>query len=372
MGASLCCRDAHCLGSDPPPEGAVIVQMVSEEPPGDTTADPEQAGEFCVAVRKMGQPLGLDLEPTSAGLLVRSVGIGAIRGHNVKVYPGEQIMKHDIIVQVNKMQGSMDMLQELKIQDSLELLVCHPALLQAKLSKRIDQPLGARLTAHDARSTVLEIKEIVKHKGAIKAYNDHSQRASRIHVADCISRVNDISDCAEHMITELKAKADPIITLLRVKGMGQPASHHHGHNRDHSPDSVTSMTSMESTGSMSAAANPRQTRLASWLQSIDLAKAHAASQKRAIRTPEGLRRLQAQEEEWLDFCEEASLTARDLKKLENALASVDDAGPEAAGDRMSDRMPKRRSGWRGRTASDASNASDIRSSPRPTKASGFG
>lgn len=217
--APYCCSECEpARGGNQKPE--VLVASNDEDSddfdPVEASAAPEYAGHFDVSLKKMGKPLGLDLELTSIGLLIRSVGCGVVRGHNVKVYPEEQVMKHDVILQVNKIAGNaVDMLYELKMQDSLDLCIAHPTHLHATIRREDNQVLGARVTAHDEESTVLEVIEL-KPRGAFKAYNDHAKKADRIHQSDYISGVNSVRGSAQSMVAELTQSLELNISLLRV------------------------------------------------------------------------------------------------------------------------------------------------------------
>lgn len=198
-----------------------------EQPVGllEDTALPHMVGRFEVKVDRGDEPLGIEFEATSCGLMVTAVRAGALRRHNVCCPDSTYMYRQDFIVKVNRSSEVQDMVAVMKREPCIKFHMVHPFRLRLNFDAK-SAPLGLQLQAYQAypqQSTLLEIVGI-KEKGAVATFNAHCKAEHAVRVQDFIVSAGGISGDAALMAEELSRRRVLEVELLRVKTLPDQAT----------------------------------------------------------------------------------------------------------------------------------------------------
>jgi len=171
-------------------------------------------GAYDIHVDPRGEPLGLEYEATTLGMMVLQVRAGAMRTHNVCSPNTAYVYRRDFIVGVNGENRVEAMAEELEGSGPFNFDMVHPKTWRAYVDKQ-SLRLGMQLQALSSSSTVLEIKSIDK-AGSVAAHNEGCEPDRRLKPRDLIVAVNEVADDQVAMLKEMNTQEVVQLDMVRV------------------------------------------------------------------------------------------------------------------------------------------------------------
>jgi len=158
---------------------------------------------------------GLSLDLASAGLMIVSIGEGAVRRHNAtSKWVSYQVRVHDVVVAVDGETDPVAMLERLASQQTYVMDIVHPIVSRVRIS-RPTKHLGLRLR-YTRGSTLIEVAG-VDEGGDVDRYNAEAEPYQQVHEGSLISSVSGVTGSVQAMMMKLKSQRKQVdLTLFRV------------------------------------------------------------------------------------------------------------------------------------------------------------
>jgi len=168
----------------------------------------------CVVNKELGATIGIALDPWSTGVQVTAIRSGSsAEAYNLQAREEHEIRPDDFVLAVNGGRNVVPLLEDCKLDSSVELRICRPARLAIRLAKGPHQQWGLSMGIH-TKSRCMMVKDLLG--GAIQEYNQQAEGPARLRAGDFVQMVNGIAGSASDIAEEFRTAVVAELIVLRL------------------------------------------------------------------------------------------------------------------------------------------------------------